>query len=435
MGNRQQVDQNMGSLRNVDDPVIVTQDDGDEDDNVQFDKNDKLDPYPYFFDHIKEELKDLESYDVKKDVFDQFEKDRENMHYFSMPNILWGDEKDELMVKVIDFNHENSNIHSADVDEQGGYEKLRKNKTNNLEGQNNDMKLEIRRFNRRLIKEVKLFTNRDLQNRYIPKCHGYFIDDEMRRIYVAYDHFDKTLDMFLRNRLLKSFHNKVRVLKSLIEVMIHLHSKGVVSLDLSPFSIGFSDKGNVFKLLTFGNSVKLDENSSILRESLLDRLSFDFFTAPEIFLNTEIMLRFAWAPDIWSIGVIAMCLFHKNDRFYEDFLGDESKFQSKEQDLYEKNGVFNSNVFFNYFDVTKIENVYMESLISAVLRPDPIDRPNIFEIADMYNNIVDALKLGNEYEIIYHQEEVLCFTKNYDMRTYEILKMKNYHADGDDEDD
>ena len=54
-----------------------------------------------------------------------------------------------------------------------------------------------------------------------------------------------------------------------------------------------------------------------------------------------------------------------------------------------------------------VENIFIKSMIVGILRIDSLERPNVFEIIDVYNKLAKELKLSDEYLIQYSQEEVL----------------------------
>lgn len=236
--------------------------------------------------------------------------------------------------------------------------------------------------NKNLFKELRIIRN--TSSRFINKCKGYFINEHEKRIYLVYEHFDHSLENFIRNKTF-DFENKIKFFKTLLELVKMLHCSGIISMDLSVKNIFFTNKF-ALKIAKFIKSINTKTNYDLDRLFTFTKDHLNIFTAPEIYLNN--FSQISWQSSIWSLGVTLSMLF--SDRVF-----DINPLENYKQD--------------NIPDIlhTNIENIYAKSIIIGILRLNPIERPTIFEIIDTYNSFISKLNLGTEYNLLYSTQEVL----------------------------
>lgn len=364
-----------------------------EHDNIRFDTLYRKEKQPINFVSTLVFLEKTPRFEVNESVYRACEEQRHNEQYFRIENIVEGNSSDELFIKVIDFSEE------ARKDTNRNYETYKKNK--------------------RIIKELLL--NQKHKHRASPQIIGYFVDERQQRFYLMYENYETQVSDLFKNNKFGSFINKIRLLKNFIEIIISLHSTGIVSYDIHPSSIGLTYKQNAIKLLTFCNSVKVNEKLDIFHESWFDRATFDMFTSPEIYLNKEIIIKYSWAADIWSLGVLCSCIFQEGDEgaALKVF---KRNFEADEVNIYADNGIFHYGKMYELLCLDKVENAYVRAFICSMISPDPTLRPNIFQIADNYNKLIGQLKLDSEYQLVYLEENVYSFLKVFDYSVYEIIK-------------
>lgn len=324
--------------------------------------------------NIRNVLKNLIRFEILSLKF--FKNLKEDIDYFTIRNILDNHNFDLIFVKVI-----------------------------NMKSQ----LIKYTKFNRKKLKELMILEF--CQARFINKPLGYFTSPDSKIIVILYEYFEVRLHDLIKNRGLGPMFNKMILLKNLIDILILLHSKGIISCDISPLSIGFS-KANDIKLLTLGNSIKIDdENYDILRESIFDKQFYNFFVAPEIILKKVNRIKSIWSIDIWSLGILSYVMFREDYmEFYEStdtvlYTGSESEFNE-------------------IFDIKKIGNPYLKALISAMTKVETSDRPNIFVVADNFNHICKKLELDEKYNVVYDSKDVLNFVKFFDKSAYDLLSDK-----------
>jgi len=324
-----------------------------DEENVILDHNDKLEQYYVAYSTITFQIKDLTKYEIDEQVFQQCEMQRGIRHYFKMQNILENFDGDEIFIKVINFSQEI--LSKDDINEE---------------------KMRIMKVNKRLVKEAIILES--CKARFITQPLGYFNNRAHQSIYLIFEFVNRRLHDLFTDVSLGPFLNKMRLFKNLIDIVLYLHLSGIVSYDISPYSIGVIGKQNAAKLLTFGNSIKFTgEAIDVLRESWFDREKFDFFTSPELYLNKTILLRYCWSADIWSLGVLAYIMFRKDyASFYYKL---DNEFIDKETSLYTDEGGFVASEFYQVFDMSKIENPFIKSLIISMLRLEFTERPTILK--------------------------------------------------------
>lgn len=236
------------------------------------------------------------------------------------------------------------------------------------------------------IKEFMYSTK--LESKFIAKPKGYYIENE--KYFFVYKNYDKSLSDLLNNYNV-DFVNKVKIFKMVLEQVKSLHVKGIISLKLSENNLKFSNK-NILKLIARGS---LDVNSEYQMDSFIiynyeDRT---IYTPPEILLNQA--LDISWHSDIWSLGVIISRLFSY-----------EISIDNKTLKHFYLSGKIPRNLF------KYIDNIFIQSLALGILKIDPFDRPNIFEIIDNYNNLVRLLNsqsdlFNSDFYIVNSKDEYI----------------------------
>jgi serine/threonine protein kinase len=235
---------------------------------------------------------------------------------------------------------------------------------------------------------IKEFLHSILNSKYIQKQKGYYIEND--RYYFIYKHHNRTLkDIMNENNI--DFVNKIKIFKMLLELVKSLHIQGIVSLQLSPENIKFTRK-NVLK---HSLSSSIDFTSDFHLESffILKNDEKSVYTPPEIYLNQP--KEVSWHSDIWSLGVLISLLFSY-----------EMKIDKKSLRHYYISDKIPRNVY------KYVDNIFIQSIILGILKVDPFERPNIFEIIDNYNNLIRLLKsqsdsFSSDYYIINIKEEYI----------------------------
>jgi serine/threonine protein kinase len=240
--------------------------------------------------------------------------------------------------------------------------------------------------NRNLLKELRIIKSHefDLMN----ECNKYIVDEEMNKIYLVYEYHIHSLESLIKGNNL-DFGNKLRVMKNLLEAIKNLHSSGIMSLDLSIRSIRFTMMNFHMKLCSFGNSIDMSSTHDIERNSMIIRSKFNIHTAPEFYLRK--MEDISWHSDIWSLGIVLAMLFS------------EQIFEMNESELIQ---------YYKYKKVPEqfyesIKNVYIKSIIVGLLRVTTLERPNIFQIIDIFNNLMRHLEQPEMMHIEYSKSDVL----------------------------
>lgn len=99
---------------------------------------------------------------------------------------------------------------------------------------NKDRKLALRLFNEYL----SILTLK--QNSCILRSFGLFVDKDKKKIGFLYECLDDNLEHFIFMKYL-DLEKRLIIIKKVIETLIHIHSKGIVLLDLSPRNIMFDN--------------------------------------------------------------------------------------------------------------------------------------------------------------------------------------------------
>lgn len=369
-----------------------------DEDNVVLDHNDKLEQYYVAYSTVSFQVRNLPKYELDEDTFLNCEQQRDNLHYFKMKNLIESSEADEIFIKVLDFYNEAFEINEV-----------------------NPAKIKKMKINKRLVKEFVILE--DQEARFLTKPLGYFNNRQFQRIFLIYEFIPRRLHDLISQERLGPLINKMRLFKNILDIVLYLHVNGIISLDISPFSIGITGTSHEAKLLTLGNSVKLTGDAvDIFRESWFDRSRFDFFTAPELYLTKPNLLRYIWSADIWSLGILSYIIFMDGYKTFYTKL--DGLFSDVEHEIYSDDKNYDAEKFFEIFDMNKIENPFIKALVTSMIRMEFSDRPNIFEVADNFNKIVRFLALDEEYEVVYKKTDVLQFTKIYDHCTYDLIVNK-----------
>jgi serine/threonine protein kinase len=240
--------------------------------------------------------------------------------------------------------------------------------------------------NRNLLKELRIIKSHqfDIMN----ECDKYILDVKGGKIYIVYEYHLHSVESLIKGSNL-DFSNKLRVMKNLLEAIRNLHSSGIMSLDMSIQSVRFTTLQFHMKFCSFGNSIDMSSVNDIERNSMIIRSKFNIHTAPELYLRK--MEDISWHSDIWSLGIVLAMLFS------------ESIFEMNETDLvqhYRYNKI--PELFYQ-----GIKNIYIKSIIVGLLRVTPLERPNIFQIIDIFNTMMTHLEQPQNMQIEYSKSDVL----------------------------
>lgn len=108
--------------------------------------------------------------------------------------------------------------------------------------------------------------------------------------------------------------------------LLHIHTKGILHLDLKPDNILISDKDDAL-ITDFGVATQFDIETSMAKNK---KSLFPFITAPETVINKEVAIQ----SDIYQIGILLYLLFNKIDinviRKQFDFSKEKRKETAKE---------------------------------------------------------------------------------------------------------
>jgi serine/threonine protein kinase len=245
--------------------------------------------------------------------------------------------------------------------------------------------------NLRLMKEF-LFAQKTAGNLYSAKLKGYYIGHSkigLTKYYIVYKYYDNNLEQVLKKNTI-TFVNKIRIIKMLLEIIKDLHVKGCICLDLKLKNLKLS-KRNIIKLASKNScdiTTPYDVDGYFTIKSVLD-----IYTPPEVFLGHG--RNVYWHSDIWSLGVIMSNLF--SIKMYKN--------ESKLFDCY-SSGMIPKGLY------KTIDNIYIQSMILGMLKVIAFERPNIFQVIDCYNKLIDMLatesnELNKQYHIHYTKEEYL----------------------------
>jgi serine/threonine protein kinase len=295
-------------------------------------------------------------------------QESETVYTWTKSNLDYKNKK--FILKALRFNYEEAQVNQEDI----------------------KSKYPLQYFiNKNIFKEMRITRNHKNINYYFSKLLGYTVDEKNCKIYFVYEHYEYSLEKFIKQRSL-DFDNQIKIMKALIELIKSLHTEGIISLDISPASLRFNPKFNM-KLVSLGNSFDMKSNYDIDRNSKMERGRNQISYAPEIYLKH--LEKINWHSDIWSLGVVISLIFGQGG--------------TKEAEH------VSSNLFSYYKDskvpeffYEQVDNLFIKSMIVGILRIDPVERPNIFEIIDVYNNFIRHLKYDDMYLIPYTKEEILC---------------------------
>lgn len=161
-----------------------------------------------------------------------------------------------------------------------------------------------------------------------------------------------------------SERNARNVIRSILEGIEYLHSKGIAHRDLKPENIMLVDKDSLaIKIADFGLSRTIDEGSFM--STLCGTPSY---AAPEIIQKKG----YTTSVDIWSVGVIAYVL-----------LSQELPFYSKGGDVAELcKEVVKGVVVFRRKAVWDTVSQEAKDFILRLLRVNPDERPTAFDALD-----------------------------------------------------
>jgi serine/threonine protein kinase len=245
-------------------------------------------------------------------------------------------------------------------------------------------------INLRLLKEF-IFAHKTKNNPYTQKLIGYYdlAHKFNTNFYIIYKYYRITLEQLMKENSVDFVH-RIRVMKMLIEVVRDIHINGLICLDLKPRNIKFS-KRNVLKLTSKN---VCDINSLYDVDGLFTvKSDLDIYTAPEVFLGHG--KNVYWHSDIWSLGVIISNLFsikiYRNETKLFDYFANDRV----------PKGLFKS-----------IDNLFIQSMVIGMLKVTAFERPNIFQVIDCYNKLIDMLgeeceELNRDYYINYDKQDFL----------------------------
>lgn len=239
---------------------------------------------------------------------------------------------------------------------------------------------------RNLFKELRI--TKKHRSEFYEICKFYTIRKDTKTIYLVYDYHHHSVSSFIKGHNL-DFTNKISLMKNLLEAILITHINGIILLDLSVNSIRFSSDAFVMLLCSFGNSIDMSSEYDLERSSVIDKNSYTVHTAPEIFLSK--IDDISWHSDIWSLGIVLSKIFA--DTIYE--INKEVLFDS-----------YNNNKLPDIF-INSIKNVYIKAILVGLLRINPYERPNIFQVIDIFNQLVEKLEMQEVYKITYSKSDVL----------------------------
>lgn len=267
----------------------------------------------------------------------------------------------KFILKTINLDYSNSTI----IDEPNPYEYY---------------------VNRNIFKEIRL-TKMHIFRCLVP-CKGYYVDNEKARIHFVFEYFPTSLETFIKSKSL-NFINKMRLFKNLLEAVLELHVEGIASLDLSVNTLRFTAKKFNLKLVTFGNSLDMSSTVDIDKATIVNRKAHTVHTPPELFLNNLEHLN--WHSDIWSLAIVISMMF--TDKLYN--------IDQSELLLDYKVGKVPEQFY------QTIDNQFLKAMIVGMLRIEPSERPNIFELIDVYNQLIKKVEYPEAFNIVYSKSQVL----------------------------
>jgi hypothetical protein len=313
----------------------------------------------YFKGNIKEteykiEREKMEEFIVDKDDIIRAEKiyielnNTENFNYLiSKYSFDDDDTLKNFMLKIVDLNfcEENQIFASGDS--------------------NSIKKIQ---FNRDNLKELVIL--RRHPNKFITRPLGYFHSVTDNKIFIAYEHYQNSLEYFISNKSL-DFVNKMKILKNILELAKFLQTEGLFSLDLNIRNLRFTKK-YLLKFCSLENSFDINSDLEFTKFT-------KFISNKHIHLAPEIVLeRFheaSWLTVSWSIGIIISMLF--SDRIFE--------YEEKFKKIYEAGSI--PSILYE-----GIENIFIRCMVLGILRIEPYERPSLIDIIDVYNELLEKLK-------------------------------------------
>lgn len=151
-------------------------------------------------------------------------------------------------------------------------------------------------------REIQLL--RSIDHSGVMKMVDCYEDDDYVHIvterYTGGELFDKIVDNTTDTGCLPE-GQAVKIIKSLLEAVQHLHSKDIVHRDIKPENILFesSDEGAAVKLIDFGLSRKHGQHES----AMSNRVGTAYYMSPSV-LNG----KYDRSCDLWAIGIVAYIL-------------------------------------------------------------------------------------------------------------------------------
>jgi len=133
---------------------------------------------------------------------------------------------------------------------------------------------------------------------YIVKFYEAFLDHKYVHLVMEYCNGGDLSDKLLKIKKFREKDAKKIIMQSLYALK-HLHEHKIAHRDFKPENILFTVDDNDVKLIDFGISKMLQQNSQVMRE----KIGTAWYVAPEV-LNKQYDMR----CDLWSVGVVTFAL-------------------------------------------------------------------------------------------------------------------------------
>ncbi len=121
--------------------------------------------------------------------------------------------------------------------------------------------------------------------------------------------------------------------------------------------------------------------------------------APEYIVSKQ----FTWQSDLWNLGIISSQLFSDALEVFKDI---KTSIKENHDKLIEDIREFYLNSTNSLPDICwEIENIFIKSIVMGILRKNYEERPSIFEVVEVYNELVNYLNYDKSFKISYHASE------------------------------
>lgn len=260
-------------------------------------------------------------------------------------------------------------------------------------------------LDRIILKELRLIVSNQKLN-FLNKLKGFMIEEDSespdgKSISILYEYHETKLDQVVKQL---TYINKIKLFRKLLEMIKQLHSNGIIGLKFNQSTLRFKSD---FSLILNDNesSINMKTNYDIDRSSIISSDMCNICTPPEIHLNKLNLIN--WQCDIWELGVLLSHLFSSN------------KIPFNKSTLIHD---YKEEILPEFFYSSISCSTYIKAIVIGLLRINQTERPNIFEVIDVYNQFVEAMNYGTEFKLEYTKDEVLNFTKIFLKSTYILLK-------------